>query len=336
MQPIDHRVDRVDRIDRIARRLKFKDLHTFRAAVQLGSMSKAAAEVALTPPAVTKVIGDMERLLGVKLLERTSQGVAPTAYGEALLSGSLNLFDDLRRTIEQIEFLADPTVGEVRVNWSAAWHASVLPMVIDRVSRQYPRIVMHFSTSSSAHEQLKALQDRAFDLCFNRLEAQPEEVLEQEALFDDPMVIVTSRDNTRLRGRNITLAQLMDAAWCLPSGSTMATGHLARAFQSAGLSFPHISVHCLSMELQTALVASGRFLTVLPASYLRFSAVKASLRILPVALGIDPPPVGIVTLKNRALSPVANLFVQTLRAVVKDAKLSRAGIGTAALRNARA
>lgn len=220
MQPIGHRIDR---IDRIARRLKFKDLHTFRAAVVLGSMSKAAAEVALSPPAVTKVIANMERLLGVKLLERTSQGVAPTAYGEALLSGSLNLFDDLRRTIEQIEFLADPAVGEVRVSWSAAWHASVLPLVIDRVSRQYPRIVMHVSTSSSAHEQLKALQDRAFDLCFARLDALPEEGLEREALFDDPMVIVTSRENTRLRGRSITLAQLTDEEWCLPSGPAVST-----------------------------------------------------------------------------------------------------------------
>lgn len=333
MQPIAPHVNQ--HIDRIARRLKLKDLHTFRAAVQLGSMAKAAAEVALTPPAVTKAIGDMERLLGVKLLERTSQGVAPTAYGAALLSGSLDLFDDLKRTIEQIQFLADPTVGEVRVIWSAPWHASVLPLAIDRLSRQYPRIVIHVSTSGSASEQPKALQDHAFDLWFTRLSAEPDEGLEQEALFDDPMVIVASRENTGFRGRKLQLAQLADAAWCLPSGSSTLASPFGQAFQLAGQPFPHISVHCVSMELQTALVATGRYLTVLPASYLRFSSVKASLRILPMAMDIDSQPVGIVRLKDRALSPVANLFVQTLRAVVKDAKLARPKTGNAQAHNSR-
>lgn len=333
MQPIAPHVNQP--IDRIARRLKLKDLHTFRAAVQLGSMAKAAAEIALTPPAVTKAIGDMERLLGVKLLERTSQGVAPTAYGAALLSGSLDLFDDLKRTIERIQFLADPTVGEVRVNWSAPWHASVLPLVIDRLSRQHPRIVTHVTTANSTFEQLKALQEREFDLCFTRLSPLSEEGFEQEALFDDPMVIVTSRENTRFRGRNIQLAQLMTEAWCLPSDLHTSASRISNVFQLAGQPLPHISVRCLSMELQTALVATGRFLTVLPASYLLFSSAKASLRILSMAMEIDAPPVGILRLKDRPLSPVANLFVQTLRAVVKDAKLASPKTGKAPTHNSR-
>lgn len=318
MQPIDHR------IDRLARRLKLKDLHTFHAIVRLGSMSKAAAEVALTPPAVTKVIGDMERLLGVKLLERTSKGVTATAYGEALITGSVNLFDDLKNTLEQIEFLADPTIGEVRVNWSAAWLGSVLPLVIDRISRQYPKIAVNVTTANSNQEQVRALQSRDVDLCFKRFSRQPEEGLELEALFDDPMVVVTSRENKRFRGRSVKLAQLVGEPWCLPDASSPSTIYVMQAFQAASLPLPHVSVHCLSMELQAALAATGRFLTVLPASYLRLNTTTTSLRVLPVALGIDPPPVGIVTLRNRTLSPATNLFVHTLRAVVKEAKLIRA------------
>ncbi len=130
----------MQRSDRIARGLKLKDLHTFRAVVERGSMAKAADDLALTPSAITKVIGDMETLLGVSLLDRTPQGVVLTAYGEALLEGSTNLFDELKQTVARIELLADPTVGEVRIGAANRWMGSLLPVVIDRLSRQHARM----------------------------------------------------------------------------------------------------------------------------------------------------------------------------------------------------
>ena len=69
--------------------------------------------------------------------------------------------------------------------------------------------------------------------------------------------------------------------------------------------------------MQTALLATGRFLTILPGTMLLFSAARLQIKILPVNLAIAPWPIGIVTLKNRMLSPVAQLFIDCAREVAK-------------------
>src|SRR5947209_6922068 len=76
-------------VDRIGRRLKLRHLHILLAVVQRGSMAKAAAELAISQPAVSKAIADMEHILGLRLLGRSRNGIQPTAYGRALVRSGL-------------------------------------------------------------------------------------------------------------------------------------------------------------------------------------------------------------------------------------------------------
>src|SRR4030095_5483225 len=99
----------------IGRRLRLRDLHVFSTAVQCGSMAKAARQLGVSQPAVSEVIADLEHALGVRLVARSAQGVEPTIYGDALLRRSVAVFDELKQGIRDIEFLSDPSVGEVRV-----------------------------------------------------------------------------------------------------------------------------------------------------------------------------------------------------------------------------
>lgn len=312
----------MQRNDRIGRQLKLKDLHTFRTVVQHGSMAKAAAELALTPPAITKVIGDMEHLFGVRLLERTPKGVAPTAYGEALLKGAVNLFDDLQQTVERIESLADPAVGEVRIGAIDPQHGSLLPVVIDRLSRQYPKMIFHVTHGNSPDELRGTLRTRAIDVFITRLTMVPEEDIEKEMLFDDPLVVVTGRDNPRFRGRTVKLAQMMNEAWCMPHETHPIGAIIRQAFRAQGLALPNVCVTCPSMQLQSALAETGRFLTVVPASYMRFRSDKDTLRIVPVDLQLSVPPIALATLKHRMVSPATKLFIECVRAVAKEVMLS--------------
>ncbi len=101
--------------DRIGRRMKLHDLHVLMAVVQAGSMSKAAQLLNTTQPAISRSIADLEQAIGVRLLDRGRHGAEPTEYGRALLDGGVAMFDDLRQAVKNIEFLTDPTVGEIRV-----------------------------------------------------------------------------------------------------------------------------------------------------------------------------------------------------------------------------
>jgi DNA-binding transcriptional LysR family regulator len=101
--------------ERIGRRIKLRDLHVLQAVAQAGSMTKAANQLAVSVQVVSKAIADLEHTVGVPLLDRIPQGVEPTAYGRALMHRSVIAFEELRQGIKDIEFLSDPTAGEVRV-----------------------------------------------------------------------------------------------------------------------------------------------------------------------------------------------------------------------------
>jgi len=133
--------------DRIGLRMKLHDLHVLMAVVQAGSMSKAAALLNTTQPAISRSIAELEHTIGVRLLERNPQGVEPTEYGRALLDGGVAVFDDLRQAVKNIEFLADPTAGEVRIGCTPILAASFVSAVVDRLSRRHPRIVFHLVTA---------------------------------------------------------------------------------------------------------------------------------------------------------------------------------------------
>src|SRR5881396_1078014 len=122
----------IDWESRIGRRLRLRDLHVFFAVLQAGSMARAAANLRVTQPSVSKAIGELEAALGVRLFDRSPQGVEPTKYGDSLRKCGSAVFDDLRQGIQDIEFLSDPTVGELRIGCSESITSSILPSIIQR------------------------------------------------------------------------------------------------------------------------------------------------------------------------------------------------------------
>jgi DNA-binding transcriptional LysR family regulator len=121
-------------IDRVAHRLKLRDLRLLEAVVRSKSMARAAAQLNLTQPAVSKAVSELEHMLGVRLLDRNRQGIEPTPHGRALLRRGAAIFDELRLGVSELEFLSDPTAGEVRVATSEPIAAGLLPIVIGRLS----------------------------------------------------------------------------------------------------------------------------------------------------------------------------------------------------------
>src|SRR5207249_8723084 len=135
---------------RIGRYLKLRDLNVLLTVARCGSMGKAAAELSVSQPAISKAIADMEHALGVRLLDRSPRGVEPTIYAQALLDRGVVAFDELKQAARHIEFLADPTTGELRIGSTVAIAASFLPAVIERLTRRYPRMVFHLAAGETS------------------------------------------------------------------------------------------------------------------------------------------------------------------------------------------
>jgi DNA-binding transcriptional LysR family regulator len=307
----------VDWANRIGRRLKLHDLHILLAVVQCGSMAKAARQLAVSNPVVSKAVADLEHALGVRLLDRSRQGVEATVYGRALLDRGLVAFDELRQAVKHIEFLADPALGEVRIGTSINIASGFAAAVIDRLARQHPRIDF-FMAAGEALTMYRDLEERKFDLLISRILVPiAEERMHAEILYEEPHVVAVSAQNPLTRRRRLKLADLMDEPWTMPP---LGGGYgllFADAFRHAGLDLPRNCVVTYTNPARSALVANGRFITIVPESGLRFNATGAAIAALPIDLPTTRRPVAIVTLKNRTLSPTAQLFIECARKVAE-------------------
>lgn len=302
--------------DRIGRRLKLRDLHILMAVAQNGGIGKAAQELNVSQPAVSKAIANIEHALGVRLLDRTTLGVEPTLYGRALLKWGAAVFDDLRQGVREIEHLADPAVGEVRIGSSEAMTAGLVPAVIDRLASQFPRLAFSVRQATDIASQYRDLRERNVDLILGRMMTPiSNDDLSMEVLFDDPLYVVGGGANRLVRRRRIEPAELINELWCLPPYESFVGSLIREAFRSIGLEAPQQTVTSTSIQMFTYLLATGRFLSVLSGSTMKFSAKRLGLKIVPVDLSIRAGPVGIVTLKSRTLSPTVELFMDCARAV---------------------
>lgn len=305
--------------DRIGRRLKLRDLHILSVVVERGSMAKAASHLAMSQPAISESIANLEAMLGVRLLDRGTRGITPTRYAHALLKRSHVVFDELKQGIQDIEFLANPTVGEIRVAAGDTLAAGLMSAVIDRFSRRYPQVVVRVVNARTDTLDFLEVRERKVDLALARVSrshAAPD--LNVEILFDDPHRVVAGADSPWRRRRKITLADLASESWIFAPNQVIRE-LIAEAFAAHGLEVPQEKVSATSIVLRDHLLATGRFLTILPQSLLRYNARQWSFKALPVDLRVKPRCVAILTLKNRTPSPLAELFIETLRAVAQTA-----------------
>src|SRR5882757_5938970 len=212
---------KVDWESRIGRRLRLRDLHVLFAVVQGGSMARAAGTLGITQPAVSAAIADLEHVLGVRLLDRSTKGVQPTLYCSTLLKRGRVAFDELRLGIKEIEFLADPTAGEVRLACTESIVAGMLVPVIDQMSRQYPRVSLHLSYADTTTLDYPQLHERSVDLVLARLVRSPSrgdftEHLKAEVLFNDRFCLAVGLTSKWARRRKIGLAELANEPWISP------------------------------------------------------------------------------------------------------------------------
>src|ERR1051325_92000 len=196
----------MERHQRVRRRLKLRQLEILLAVAETGSMAKAATRLAITQPAISRALADAEHTLGVSLFDRGAHGVEPTQYGRALLNRGIAAFDELDEGVKEIESLADPTAGELRIGNPAGLSEWIVLDAINRVAPQYPRVVFRvvIATGEALIEQLR---QRNIELGLDMQVVAGDEDVNLELLYDEPLVVVASVENPLGRRRKIRLAE---------------------------------------------------------------------------------------------------------------------------------
>lgn len=308
----------MNRNERILQRLKLRDLHCLLTIVQAGSMAKAAPQLDVSQPVLSKTIADLELLLGVRLLDRSPHGVEATVYGRQLIAASHAVFDELRLGVKEIEHFSDPSAGELSVGSNEASTIGIIPATVERLRREHPGVVVQVILTNTPAEQHQALRERRIDFAVGRIPDKPyDDEFETILLFDQQQAVVAGGHNPWVQRSYVELADLVGEPWVLPSIETTSGQLAADVFRLSGLRPPTPAVVTSSFQLNQSLLEQGPFLALMPASILPAFIKYSTLRRVAVSLPHQRAPVGIIKLRNRAPSPMTVKFIETARQVAQ-------------------
>src|SRR5262249_15860687 len=210
-------------------------------------------ECGLSRPAIFMRGAHLDHALGVRLLDRGRRGVEPTLYGRALVKRAMTAFDELKQGVRDIEFLADPTAGDLTIGCADSIAATILRPIMDRFSARHASVTVRVETIPSPAINDVGLHDRKYDLVLGRRPMQLVELpaaLHVEFLFDARLVVAAGRQTTWARRRKVDLADLVDQPWVLPPKERSWTyGFVAEAFRARGLDMPRVSLMTFSLPL---------------------------------------------------------------------------------------
>jgi DNA-binding transcriptional LysR family regulator len=304
----------MSRVEQISRRIKLRHLDLFVAVVEQGSMAQTAELLGTLQPVVSKAIADLERALGHKLLERGPRGVVPTIYGHALYRRSKAIFDDLRSSVNELELLADPTAGELRVGSTEACAIGLTPAILDSVARKHPRLRFEVVVADPQTLHERILRERRVDLVIGRRPATAAtDELNFTRLHHDRVCVVAGATSPWTKRRTISLAELAGERWCLPPPSHPVGAMVAAAFRRNGLPYPDGAVTSQSAPFTHGLVSMGQHLGVLGSLFIGIERPRSEIAILPVDLRIPGWQTGIMTLDSEVPNPAVKPFLACAR-----------------------
>jgi len=310
---------------RTDRRLKLRDLRILLTVAETGTMGRAAHHLAVSQPVVSKAISDLEHAVGVKLFDRSQRGVVPTAYGRTLIKRGIAIFDEMQQGLKDIETLSDPASGEVSVGATASAADAIVAPVIDRLSRQYPRMRFRVLVADAA-PLFGALESRLIEVAISRPPRPPGDQYQMEVLFHDSLVVVASaRNPLSTRRQPLALSALKHEPWLLSPADSHFGSLQAGVFRACGLEPPVPVVEVASAHLRSELLATHRFLTIVPGFSMLLPHRRTDVKALSVDLRLPPEPVGLITLKDRSLGPAAQLFMDRTRELTKPLAETKAG-----------
>ena len=303
-------------IDRVLRsNLKLRHLQMLVALDQFRHLGRAAEFLSVTQPAVSKTLAEIEGMFGLPLFERTTRGTTPTAAGLSVVRFARSVLAGYERTREEIEAEASGAQGRARVGAMVVATPALLAQAVERLKARSSRTTVLIEEGDLTR-LLPKLRLGELDLFVGRLEpgyASPD--LETEALYEDPMVAVVQPAHPLARKRKLQWADIATQPCVLPPPWASLRVKLEQQFFAHGLHPPADIVESASFLTQLTFLHQRAAVAFMARAVAEHYARQGMLAVLPLAVPVDLPPVGLITLRGQRLTPVTAQLVECLREV---------------------
>ncbi|MBA2964391.1 MULTISPECIES: LysR family transcriptional regulator [Ramlibacter] len=294
-------------------RIKSRQIMLLDALDAHRNLRRAAAAIHTTQPAATTLLQQLEEGLGVPLFERHARGMEPTLYGEVMIRYARSVLHDFEHAGDEMAALVAGQAGLVRIGTVMGAMPVLLTEALARFKDGHPRVRVTLQVDTS-DLLIPALVRGDLDVALGRLPDQFEGgELEIETMEGEAMAVVARPGHALFDRADLQVADLVAETWILhPTGSPMRR-RIEQALQEASMAPPPDIVETSSILATTALLESTDMVSVVPLDVARHYANYGMLAILPVELPISMAKLGILTRKQKDLSPAVRAFLRTLQ-----------------------
>lgn len=301
----------------IRARLKTRQLLLLVALAEEGNIHRAALVLNMSQPAASKLLKDLEDVLEVSLFERLPRGMRPTWYGETMIRHARVALASLNQAHDELQAAKSGQFGQVSIGAITSPALMVLPEAVQRVKEQHPdlRVSLQIETSDVLIEKLN---QNKLDILVARLFAQHDKSdLLYEPLTEEPISAVARPGHPLLGGNNLALSDVADAGWIVPPAGSVLRHRFELMFQEIGLRAPVNLIETGALLFTSKMLQQSDMLSVLATDVARYYAAHGLMAILPIALPCQMEAFGIITRRDRLLSPAAEVMLRAIRATAQ-------------------
>lgn len=305
--------------DYLVRRLRLRHLELLVALADAGTMRAAAARLHLSQPALSKMLGEIESGFGARLFERSPQGLAANALGQAVVYRARVMLGELARGKDEVDALRTGATGVLRVGTLSV--TAAVPQAVVQLRRRLPGARVQIQ-EGRVRDMIQRLLDGELDCVFGAI--TPElltsdllRLLQPEVLLEDELCVLCADTHPLARSRKLRWADLHGQPWVAPPKDTLVRQALMTAFLNEGLEPPEPAIEVLSsvtvgsvLRLDAALLAAVRF------EHARDEVTRGGVRRVAVAPAVPLPSLGLYTRRGvEGLAPLVQAFAKEIRRV---------------------
>ncbi len=294
--------------------MELRDLEYFRVVARHGHIGRAADELGLTQPALSKSVARLEASVGARLLERTPRGVVLTQVGSALIARATHIRSAVDGALREAKDLSSGASGRLRIGTGPSAGEHILPSVCAELLRGSPKLFIQVVVGLS-DVLLAALERGELDLVFGTFPEPRIEGMIYESLGEDVLTVFTRKQHDFAWARQIDLATLAGARWALPNPSVTSRRTLQHVLQSHRLPAPDVALESSSTQVLLAAVARSNLVGYLPTGALRASGAIRKLALLDIEPLRIKRSLGVISRPGAYLPPVVARLMDALRQV---------------------
>jgi DNA-binding transcriptional LysR family regulator len=302
------------RIDRALRsNLKLRHLQLVVALDEFRHVGRTAEFLSVSQPAVSRMLGEVEAMLGLQLFDRSTRGSEPTAGGRAIVRFARSVLAEYERTRDEIAAEESGEAGRTRVGSMVVALPVLLNRAVQQLKARSARATVLVEEGDLTH-LLPKLRLGELDLFVGRLEpgyAAPD--LVTEPLYDEPMAVVVKPRHALLRKDKVAWADLAARPCVLPPPWASLRVKLEQQFHKHKLHPPADVVETSSFLALVSFLHERDAVGFMARSVAAYFEAQKLVRVLPLKVAVELPPVGLITVRGRRLTATTQGLMACLR-----------------------